>query len=145
MLILPGVFVAHLSSLVVASLVVETPSVEQSVAGEVRVVMSIVVVLTVVVALVPIGRIRSEWYLHAPILLPSTLPVGLVIVFGMTIPEVAYAPLIGFLPLELGIIPITNEQKSPSLVFPSELRTVSLSKLLPTVAPNRKLHLHKRR
>ena len=107
--------------------------------------VSTVVVPILVVALGPVGQIRSEWYRPTLILLPSTLPVGLVVGFGMTVPGVAYAPLIGFPPLEPEIIPITNEQKSASLVFPSELRSVALSEHLPTVAPNRKLRLHKRR
>ena len=106
---------------------------------------STVVVLILVVVLVPTIRNRFEWCRPVPILLPSTLPVGLVAKFGMTVPEAAYAPLIGFSPLQPEIIPITNEQKSSSLVFPSEPHRVALSELLPTIIPSRKLRLHKRR
>ena len=81
---------------------------------------STVVVLILVVALVPIGRIRFEWYRPTPILLPSTLPFGLVGRSGMVAPVAAFVLLIGFATPESEIIPITNEQKSSSLVFPFE-------------------------
>ena len=82
------------------------------------------------VALVPIVQIRIEWYRHVPILLPSTLPFGLVGGFETVVPVAAYVLLIGFLTPESEIILITNEQKSSSLVFPSEPHRVALSELL---------------
>ena len=109
MLILVVVFVSRqVSILVVVSLVVEPP-----VVGQVRVVVSTtstVVVPILCVVLVPTVRNWFEWCWPMPILPPSTLPVGLVIGFGISVPEAAYAPLVGFPLPKPEIVPITNEQ-----------------------------------
>ena len=97
------------------------------------------------VGLVPTVQIRSEWCRSVEILLPATIPFGLVGEFEMAAPAAAYVFPIGFLTPESEIILITNEQKSSSLVFPFEPHTSALSKLLPTIIPSQKLRLHKRR
>ena len=84
------------------------------------------VVPILVVALVPIGRIRSKWHQPAPILLASTLPFGLVGGYGMVAPVATYVLLIGFATPESEITLITKEQKSSSLVFPSKPHTATL-------------------
>ena len=84
------------------------------------------VVPILVVVLVPTVRIQTEWCRPVAILLPVTLPFGLVREFGMTAPVAAYILLIGFPTLESKTKPTTNEQKYSSLVCPFELHTVAL-------------------
>ena len=80
--------------------------VELLVVAQVRVVVSnvetasTVVVPILVVVLVPTVRIRTEWCRPIAILLPTTLPFGLVGKFGITAPVAAYVLLIGFTTLE---------------------------------------------
>ena len=100
--------------------------VEPPVVAQVRVVVatvetaSIDVVPILRVGLVPTIQIRTEWCRPIGILLLATLPFGLVGEFGMAAPVAAYVLLIGFPTPKSEIIPITNEQKSSSLVFPFE-------------------------
>ena len=86
------------------------------------------------VGLVPTVQIRSEWCRSVEILLPATIPFGLVGEFEMAAPAAAYVFPIGFLTPELEIKPTTNEQRSSSL---------ALAELLPIIIPSRNLRPHR--
>ena len=120
--------------------------VEPLVVDQVRVVVSTVeTVLTVVVPILVVVLVLIVRIRFVAILLPATLPFGLVGEFGMVALVAVYVLLIGLLTLESEIKPTNNEQKSSSLVFPFELHIVALLQLLPTIVPSRNLRPHKRR